>query len=79
MAEMVLTFQAAHHTVPPPMLERDDLPETLRDLAFRLLAPEREQRKRRSFGLSDAQSVACMPRCITVASPAGWMTTSSSR
>ena len=35
---------AAHHTVPPPMPGRDDLPGALRDLVFRLLAPQREQR-----------------------------------
>jgi serine/threonine protein kinase len=35
---------AASHTCPPPSLERDDLPEALRDLVFCLLAPEREQR-----------------------------------
>ena len=35
---------AARRAEPPPSLERDDLPEALRDLVFCLLAPEREQR-----------------------------------
>jgi serine/threonine protein kinase len=35
---------AACQAGPPPSLARDDLPEALRDLIFRLLAPEREQR-----------------------------------
>jgi serine/threonine protein kinase len=35
---------AARRAGPPPSLERDDLPEALRDLVFCLLAPEREQR-----------------------------------
>ena len=35
---------ASRRTGPPPVLERDDLPEALRDLVFRLLAPERDQR-----------------------------------
>jgi serine/threonine protein kinase len=35
---------AAHRTGPPPSLERDDLPEALRDLVSRLLAPGRDQR-----------------------------------
>jgi serine/threonine protein kinase len=35
---------AVHRAGPPPSLERDDLPEALRDLVFCLLAPEREQR-----------------------------------
>ena len=35
---------AAHRTGPPPVLERDDLPEALRDLVFGLLAPEPGQR-----------------------------------
>jgi serine/threonine protein kinase len=35
---------AARWAGPPPSLDRDDLPEALRDLVFCLLAPEREQR-----------------------------------
>jgi serine/threonine protein kinase len=35
---------ATRRTVPPPSLERKDLPEALRELIFCLLAPEREQR-----------------------------------
>lgn len=35
---------AARRMGPRPSLERDDLPEALRDLVFCLLAPEREQR-----------------------------------
>ncbi|MGO8882828.1 MAG: protein kinase domain-containing protein, partial [Streptosporangiaceae bacterium] len=35
---------AAHRAGPPSSLERDDLPEALRDLVLCLLAPERDQR-----------------------------------
>jgi serine/threonine protein kinase len=35
---------AARRLGPPASLERDDLPEALHDLVFRLLAPERDQR-----------------------------------
>jgi serine/threonine protein kinase len=35
---------AARWAGPPPSLDRDDLPEALRDLVFCLLAPEREKR-----------------------------------
>ena len=35
---------AQHHTSPPPPLQRDDLPEGLKDLVASLLAPESEQR-----------------------------------
>ena len=35
---------AARRTGPPPPLERDDLPEALRDLVSALLAPDRDQR-----------------------------------
>jgi serine/threonine protein kinase len=35
---------AASRSGPPASLERDDLPEALHDLVFRLLAPERDQR-----------------------------------
>ena len=35
---------AARRAGPPPSLERDDLPEALRDLVISLLAPDRDQR-----------------------------------
>jgi serine/threonine protein kinase len=35
---------AARRTIPPPALERDDLPEALADLVVRLLAPARQER-----------------------------------
>jgi serine/threonine protein kinase len=42
---------AARRTDPPPVLERDDLPEALRDLVFSLLAPAREQRPASAAGV----------------------------
>jgi serine/threonine protein kinase len=37
-------IQAGRGTVPPPRLDRDDLPEDLEDLVFDLLAPQPERR-----------------------------------
>jgi serine/threonine protein kinase len=64
----------ARRTGPPSSLERDDLPEALRDLVFSLLAPEREQRPTSAADvvarLEDLRSVRTV-RDPAVALPAG--------
>ena len=52
---------AAHRTGPPSVPTRDDLPEELKDLVFRLLAPEPGQRP-----ASAAEVVGCLEGLRTV-------------
>jgi serine/threonine protein kinase len=68
---------AARRAGPPPSLERDDLPEELRDLVIGLLAPDRDQRP--ASAAEVVERLARLRAALTASGPGAGLTRGDSQ